>query len=526
MRNSVPTRLLQTWGRGLRDMPIRQKLLIIVMATTSVALVLAGIGIIFADFVLFRGYLKNDLSALSRIIADNTTAALSFDDPAVAAETLATLRARTHVVTACVFGENGARFAKYSRVGATAACPPPQLHEDVRFQHGVLTVSQPIAYKGSRLGTLVLVYDLGEIQERFRLYGATVVTVFLFSTLIAFLLSSRLRSLIATPIIELARVTTRVSKSRDYGIRAPKLSGDELGVLVDAFNEMLAGIQSRDSELRMALEAREAALEDAQKARESLEATLKSVAQLNAELRRSNENLARSNEDLERFAFIASHDLQEPLRTITIYSQLLVRRYASAIEPQAATFVENIENGTRRMRDLLADLLAYAEIGARFEEPAQAVDLNLVVGRVRDNLAFAIADSGATVTVGRLPVIRGFESHFTPLFQNLIGNAIKYRGDKPPRIEIVAGRMNGNIQICVGDNGIGIAPEYHSKIFAAFKRLHSNKIPGTGIGLAICQRVVERYGGRIWVESELGQGSNFIFTLPASLVASRDGNER
>jgi signal transduction histidine kinase len=525
LKNNLASRLPSSWNRDLRDLPIRQKLILIVMAITAVTLVLAGIGIIFADFVLFRGYLKNDLSALSQIIADNTTAPLSFQDPAAAAETLATLRARAHVVTACVFQNDGALFATYLRAGAIAACPAPQPGEDIRFDQGILSVSRPILLKNHRLGTLVLAYDLGEIYQRVQLYGATVVGVFLLSTLVAFLLSSRLRSLITTPIIELARVTTRVSSSRDYSIRAKKFSGDEMGVLVDTFNEMLSGIQSRDDELREALLAREAALEDAQKARGSLQSSLDSVAQLNAELRKSNESLARSNEDLERFAFIASHDLQEPLRMIIIYSQLLVRRYATIIEPQAAKFIQNIEDGTRRMRELLADLLAYAEIGARLDEPAQPVDLNFVVQKARESLALAIVESGAVITVARLPVVRGFASHFTPLFQNLIGNAIKYRSEQPLKIDIAAGRMNGYIQICVADNGIGIAPEYHSNIFVAFKRLHGKKIPGTGIGLAICQRVVERYGGRIWVESDVGQGSNFIFTLPANLLVFADGEK-
>lgn len=206
---------------------------------------------------------------------------------------------------------------------------------------------------------------------------------------------------------------------------------------------------------------------------------------------------------------------------ISIYSQLLVRRFADTIDSQAATFVENIEAGTRRMRELLADLLAYAEIGARSEDASQPVDLNFVVEKARGNLAFAIAENGATISVARLPLIRGFESHFTPLFQNLISNAIKYRSQEAPKIDITASRANGYIRICVADNGIGIAAEYHSKIFVPFKRLHGRQIPGTGIGLAICQRVVERYGGRIWVESEPGRGSNFMFTVPVALIVGQ-----
>ena len=517
MKNKATFRPL---GRFLRDTPIRQKLILIIMATTMVTLVLAGIGIIVADFILFRGNLKNDLAALSHIIADNTTAPLSFDDPKAAAETLATLHSRAQVRLACVFSADGRLFAKYVRADLNMECPTPRTGEDIRFEGGVLSVSRPILLDGHQLGDLVLVYGLGEVYERIQLYTGMVIGVFLLSTVIAFFLSARLRSLVTTPIIDLARVTSRVSDSRDYGIRARKFSGDEMGVLVDAFNEMLASIQSRESELRAALLTRESALEDAQQARDSLETTLDNVAQLNGELRRSNESLARSNEDLERFAFIASHDLQEPLRMISIYSQLLARRRTAIHDPQIATFIENIESGTRRMRELLADLLAYAEMGAQFDEVMQEVDLNLVLEKVRENLAFAIAESGATISAARLPVVRGFESHFTPLLQNLISNAIKYRSDKKPIIDIAGGHVDGFLQVCVADNGIGISSEYFSKIFVAFKRLHGKQIPGTGIGLAICQRVVERYGGRIWVESEVGQGSNFIFTLPVNLLVT------
>ena len=506
-------------GERLRNIPIRQKLILMILATTAVALLWAGIGIVFADLVLFRSSLKIDLSTLAHIVADNTTAALTFNDPTVANETLAALRARTHIIDACLYQTDNRLFARYARKGTHMSCPKPGVNGEIRFEERDLIVSRPIVLEGRRIGTLVLAYDLGEMYERVQLYGLVVLVVMLISWVLALLVSSKLRTLIAGPVIDLSRTATLVSHSRDYGTRATKFSADELGVLVDAFNEMLAGIQSRDSDLRTALVAREDALAEAHKARASLESTLESVAQLNAELRTSNESLARSNEDLERFAFIASHDLQEPLRMIAIYSQLLVRRFADSAEQQVASYVENIENGTKRMRELLADLLAYAEIGARFEDqPAEAVDLNEVVKKVLENLTLSINESGASIKAAPLPVISGLESHFIPLFQNLIGNAIKYRSEQRPEIYVTSVRKIGFIQLCIADNGMGIAPEYHSKIFVAFKRLHGKKIPGTGIGLAICQRVVERYGGRIWVESDVGQGSNFIFTLPASLL--------
>ncbi len=490
MKSNFGARVLAWLSHIARDMPIRQKLMLIVMVTTVFALVVAGVGIVLADFFLFRSYLKNDLSALAQMISDNTTASLAFDDPATAADTLGSLRERTHVATACVFRQSGALFAKYTRANATVTCAAPEPQNEIRFQNGALLVSRPILLDKQRLGTLVLVYDLGESRERIQLYGATVFGVLLFATAIALLLSGRLRSLITDPIVELAGVTTKVSRSRDYRIRAKKLSGDELGLLVDTFNEMLSSIQSRDLELR-----------------------------------ESNENLARSNEDLERFAFIASHDLQEPLRMISIYLQLLGRKYNQSFDEQAAKYMQNIEGGAKRMRDLLADLLAYAEIGGRMEIPVEPVDLNSVVQKAKDNLALAVIESKAAISAAQLPVIRGLESHFVPLFQNLVGNAIKYRGDRQPKIDISASRSNGQLQICVADNGIGIASEYYSKIFIAFKRLHGNKIPGTGIGLAICQRIVEKYGGRIWVESNVGKGSKFFFTLPANLVTKAEIEE-
>ena len=248
------------------------------------------------------------------------------------------------------------------------------------------------------------------------------------------------------------------------------------------------------------------------------------VVRINADLQKSNERLARSNEDLERFAFVASHDLQEPLRMITTYLQLLVRTYPAQFEGEGNMFVRNIVDGAARMRGLLADLLAYSEIGGEPEEPPGRVDLNEVLETVRQNLKVAVEESGAVIESGHLPGVAGHPLHFVQLFQNLVGNAIKYRGEAVPRIQISCERKGNQFRFAVADNGMGIDPEYHTKIFGVFKRLHGKKIPGTGIGLAICQRVVERYHGRIWVESELGHGATFFFTLPENMDQNEGEN--
>ena len=244
------------------------------------------------------------------------------------------------------------------------------------------------------------------------------------------------------------------------------------------------------------------------------------LMRLNRDIQRSNESLALMNQDLERFAFIASHDLQEPLRMITAYSQLLIKSHHGDFGGDANKYVSHIVNGAKRMRDLLADLLAYTAIRAREEDTPEVIDLNTVFDDIRQNLKAAIDESAAVVTRDRLPELHASRAHCQALLQNLIANAIKYRSERPPRIHVSTRLVQGELRFTVSDNGIGIDPEYHQQIFELFRRLHGNKISGTGVGLAICQRVVERYGGRIWVESQLGEGAVFVFTLPRLAVQS------
>jgi CheY-like chemotaxis protein len=242
----------------------------------------------------------------------------------------------------------------------------------------------------------------------------------------------------------------------------------------------------------------------------------------NHELRQMNAILSRSNQDLERFAFAASHDLQEPLRAIAVYAELLEKKYSREHDEDFAMFLGNIVQGATRMGALLGDLLAYAEIGATSDDSGEVVDLNLVIEKVRQNLQMSIKENGASVVSTELPVLSAaHEFHFLQLFQNLVGNAIKYRSELKPLIQVSVRDVAGKLEFAVSDNGLGVAPEYHQKIFQAFQRLHDNKSPGTGIGLAICQRVVERYGGWIWVDSEIGHGATFRFTLPNIEVRSR-----
>jgi len=233
------------------------------------------------------------------------------------------------------------------------------------------------------------------------------------------------------------------------------------------------------------------------------------------EQKRVEDDLRRLNEDLEQFAYSASHDLQEPLRTIKIYGELLASRYASRLEGEGREFIGFLRAGATRMESLVRDLLAYTQV-VRFELPNETIDANQVLVRTISALSGAIKQCGASVISDTLPSVRVDGTHLGQLFQNLIGNAIKYRDPERAPLVYVSGRQeNGYYVFSVRDNGIGIADEYKQHIFGLFKRLHTGEeYSGTGIGLAICQRIVERYRGRIWVESEPGTGSTFFFSIP------------
>ena len=230
---------------------------------------------------------------------------------------------------------------------------------------------------------------------------------------------------------------------------------------------------------------------------------------------RMQEEMRRANQDLEQFAFSASHDLQEPLRSIKIYTELLGREFGGNLHPDAQRYMEYLRSGATRMETLVRDLLAYTRAG-RFEEPAEPANANEALQAALSALSSAITEARADVTSDPLPTVRVHATHLEQVFQNLIGNAIKYRSpERIPEVHIGAKRQNGNWVFAVSDNGIGIEPEYKENIFGLFKRLHtSDEYSGTGIGLAICQRIVDRYHGRIWVESEPGKGSTFRFALP------------
>lgn len=233
-----------------------------------------------------------------------------------------------------------------------------------------------------------------------------------------------------------------------------------------------------------------------------------------AELKDANTNLLRSNRELEQFAYVASHDLQEPLRAVNSYTQLLARKYQSNLDAKADKYIGYIVEGANRMQQLIEDLLNFSRIGTEGKE-LQPIALETILAQVLCHLKVAIIKSQAIVTHEPLPTIKGDKTQLIQLFQNLIANAIKFRKSEPPEVHIKGVQQDKKWLISVSDNGIGMEEEYFERIFVIFQRLHSRtEYPGTGIGLAVCKRIVECHGGRIWVESTLGVGTTFYLTIP------------
>ncbi len=293
------------------------------------------------------------------------------------------------------------------------------------------------------------------------------------------------------------------------GLAVPVLSEREVVAVLEFFQRRPRGEDARLLSTVSAVAAQLGAMISRRRAEEEVKRTAEALAQQTMEL-------ARSNADLEQFAYVASHDLQEPLRMVASYTQLLQRRYRDRLDDDANEFISFAVDGATRMQRLINDLLAYSRVGTRGNDLVPT-DANAALQDVLTDLEMTARESGAEMSVDPLPTVRADPVQLRQLFQNLIGNAIKFHGEQPPRVHVSAERQGEQWRFVVRDNGIGIAPEYAERIFVIFQRLHNRaEYPGTGIGLAICKKIVERHGGRIWLESTPGQGSAFSFTLPAA----------
>jgi signal transduction histidine kinase len=479
------------------DTPIKQKLMAIILFTSAAVLLLSCGAFLTYELLTLRRNMVEHLVTVGDMTANNSNAALLYDNQKDATEVLDALKADPHIVTACLYDASNHVFAIYPRFMGANGFPAKPGPDGQWFQNSRLVSFQPVMKSGKRVGTLYLDSDLNALYQRLSLYGGIIIAVAIGAFLIAYLLSSILQKQISGPVFALAETARAVSERKDYSVRAPAQGRNEFGLLTDAFNNMLEQIHTRDLALQEAQQRlKEHALE--------LE---RRVAERTARL---SETIA----ELESFSYSISHDMRAPLRAMQGYSDFVIEQFGQQIGPEGRGYLERISRAGKRLDNLVQDILTYSRL-TREQLDLSAVDLDKLVDDIIHQYP-GLQEPQAEVKVQRpLPRVIGHEAAITQVISNLLGNAVKFiKPDQKPVIRVWPEIRGDYCRLWIEDNGIGIEQKDFRRIFGIFERVHPDKTyEGTGIGLSIVRKGVERMGGKSGVESELGKGSRFWIEL-------------
>jgi signal transduction histidine kinase len=475
---------------------ISKKLTRMNMLVSGAALLLACCAFVAFDLVTFRQNMVRNLSIQAQIIGANSVSALLFDDPQSAADTLSGLKASPNIKSAGIYTARGKSFAEYRRDEPDATNPPDLpsagATESYRFTATDLGLTRTITFDGNPTAIVYIRSDLREMSHRMQLHAAIVAGVLLASFVAAFLVSSLSERTISGPIMKLVDVARVVSRDKSYSMRAAQpADGSEIGILVTAFNQMLDQIQARGTELQNAHD------------------------EMELRVRERTAQLAATNAELEAFCYSVSHDLRAPLRAIDGFSKAVMEDYCNQMDDAGRESLERIRAAAQRMASLIDDLLSLSRI-TRAEMRLEPIDLSEVSTKVIAELRSSEPTRQVEFVIEPKLRAEGDPQLIRTVLENLIGNAWKFTSKRPrSRIEVGAIPNTGETTFFVRDNGAGFDQAYAKRLFAAFQRLHrASEFPGTGVGLASVQRVVNRHGGRIWAEGALDQGATFYFTLP------------
>ncbi len=593
------------------SLSIKRKIITVTMLTSVIVLVVAVGAFMTYDLLTFRESTRRSITTLAQVTAENSTGSLAFNSEKDAADVLNSLRYEPQIIKASLYTGEGKSFAFYPTNAPAAAFPGVAPLPGYHFANGHLFLCQAAFRENNLEGYLYLESDLRYFYERTKIYSAIAALILCGSVIVALVLANRLQKRISDPIVTLANTARIVSERRDYSVRAPKVAPDELGVLTDAFNEMLsrieqhaitgaflsAIIESSDdaiigkdltgkvvswnagAERMFGFSAAEIVgtsierllasdrpdeerqiLENAKRGETHLYETIRirkdgtpinlslavspirdahgsivgvsSIARDISERKRSEEKilqlnselehrvqmrtaeLTAANQELEAFTYSVAHDLRAPLRHIDAFTRILQEDFAGSFPPEAAQLLDTIRRGSENMSRLVNDLLNLAHVG-RQELKRETTPLNPLVEEVIADLERETEGREIEWRIADLPTIEGDPGLLKQVFANLLSNSVKYTRPRPHAIiEIGTRKMNEETVLFVRDNGVGFNMKYADKLFGVFQRLHrAEEFEGTGVGLAIVERVIRRHGGHIWAESEIDHGATFYFTL-------------
>jgi signal transduction histidine kinase len=483
---------------AIRDWPIKRKLTAILLLISGLVLLLTSAAFVTYQVVTFRQTMRNNLATRAQILAANSTAALAFANEADAREILDALKYDPHMVAAALYGQDGHVVATYPARPPADLLPAPPQPDGYRFERGYLVGFAPVAQGANqRLGTLYLASDTKAVSDALRLSGVIAIAVLAIAMLAAYALAAALQGRISEPILALAQTATAASTRQDYSVRAPKFGEDELGMLTDAFNQMLGRIEEQKKELQqhaMRLEQR--------------------VAERTRELEKRAAELLAANNELDAFAYSVSHDLRAPLRSIDGFSQVLLEDYGAQLDDAGRDSLQRVRAASQRMATLIDDLLKLARV-TRAEMRTERVDLTGMARDIVADIQRTTPDRQVEFAIAPGLEAEGDARLLRVVLDNLLRNGWKYTGKQPqPRVEFTAVDENGDRVFVIKDNGAGFDMKYADKLFGVFQRLHSTaEFEGTGVGLATVRRIITRHGGRIWAEGVVDQGATFYFTL-------------
>ena len=468
------------------------------LGVTGTALVLAFASFFAYDTFSFRQNMIRSLSTEAQILGENSVSAIAFDDPQSAEATLAALHDTPQVVSAIVVNKDGTQFAAYVRDNTATNVPQitarlaPGQTQNYWMQGTNILVSSRIELKGQPIGAVYILAETTEIFHRALQYGIISAIILLLCLIIAFLVTSRFRGLLAEPLVSLAETAQLVTRNKDYSLRAPQIGGvSELTSVVQSFNEMLDEIQRRDRALqgsKLALEQR--------------------VQERTAEL-------IASNKELEAFSYSVAHDLRNPLETIGNLGYLLQQAHGEELDHEGQDLLRQLLTGTSRMSTLIDDLLNLSR-ASRSALNRQPVDLSQMAEKIMAGLKRNEPENKVAFFCRPGARVVADENLICVVMENLLRNAWKYSSKTThPTIEFGHIEQHGQTVFFVRDNGAGFDPALADRLFQPFQRLHTNsEFPGTGIGLATVQRVVNRHGGRIWAVGQIDKGATISFTIP------------